>query len=345
MSGVIYPKLVNGLLLQHISMLIVVAYFLMNGQKNIAKKTIKISLLAMSYILFIYITNGLNERALPESIKVLLLVSFVVIMANNYNLAKYWIYAYGYIAVFFLGIYIIVSDDPMVYGGRLGIMLDEKDEEKMISANTIGFLCNIFIANLLSSKRNLEMCLLPLPLILIYLTYSRGAALGAIILIFYYIWIKNKLVGVVYLAIIFIFIYINLGVNDNIRLTDDTGSGRFLLYPMMIDKITNSFATILLGYGPGSVNFEIYPGKTLTSAHNGYIELMYTYGVMGVIMILKFFIMAIRKFESMQMTSKSYIILIGTYSLSEDLMGAHTLMVFGLLISLIVEDFQKKKYW
>jgi O-antigen ligase len=78
---------------------------------------------------------------------------------------------------------------------------------------------------------------------------------------------------------------------DNFELI---GSGRLLIWYDLIVQWMSSPTNILIGTGPGAINLE--PGFTerVISAHSMYVETLFTFGVVGLILLLLYLISVAR---------------------------------------------------
>lgn len=342
LSTFIVDPITQTLLIAHLVMIGIIASWLFMGMPRSIILSISTALALLTYVLAISELVNLGDRFLNESIKYTILIFFTCAMFSspyfNRNALSYFSIALPIALI----LYVMLSSDPYIYGGRLGIAIGVTSDDAMISANTLGFAINICAATILGRNPRLFVYMSPIFLFLLYLTFSRGALLSAGIMGLAYFIRQRKAMYVAILAIVssVVFIDINMDlITTTFRLDDTTGSGRTVLYQMMFADMSANPISFLLGHGPGNINFEIYAGKIIVSAHNGYLEMLYNFGAIGVLAVFFFLSRIVRNYWLLPMDSLLYAVLLGSYALSEDLMGAHNLMPIGLMLGLILYDF------
>ena len=75
------------------------------------------------------------------------------------------------------------------------------------------------------------------------------------------------------------------------RLGDDGGSGRDVIWSIVLNAYHSSgLVQRLFGHGFQSVYYILRPGGFYRFAHNSYIEYLYDYGTVGLILLLVFII-------------------------------------------------------
>ena len=75
------------------------------------------------------------------------------------------------------------------------------------------------------------------------------------------------------------------------RLGDDGGSGRDVIWSIVLNAYhSSSLVQRLFGHGFQSVYYILRPGGFYRFAHNSYIEYLYDYGIVGLILLLVFII-------------------------------------------------------
>jgi hypothetical protein len=331
----------QGFLVQHLIMFgFVVALCFRAGLK----------LLKLSLVVFIFfglqmivVTSmfGLGERFLSELLKFLLLIYFSVAMVYFSKACNYFIDWFPVSFLLLITSYMLFSENQLVYGGRFGVALDSEDSDKMISPNTIGFVTNLcFAAILARGYRKIKIVMFLLILIIIFKTTSRGALITFIATTIAFFGIRRSWMILLFSIVSSVFIVNKL--DDNFksvwRIYDASGSGRSDLFLNLLDNMLIRQESIFFGFGFGSISEEIYHGKIILSAHNIYIEIIYTFGMVG---LLVFFIIIKHIIQNRKMLSvetKLYLCVFGISGLSEDCLGAHTLPLFGLIIAKITSE-------
>ncbi len=284
---------------------------------------------------------GLGDRVIIESAKFIILIFGVGAAMEFYQLSRRALFYFSIMVPVALVIYIFLAADPFAYGGRLGIALASGEEGALISSNTIGFALNICICVLLAYRPRWFVMLLPLFLTLIYLTFSRGALLSLGLIGLVYFLRTRRIAYVVILGLVCLLLLVDMNTDvltQAFRLDDVTGSGRTLIYTLMWETMTNNPATFLVGNGPGAVDYEIYRGKLIVSAHNGYLEMLYTFGLGGILMAVFFLGKVARNFWVLPLESLLLATVLASYALSEDLMGSHNILPIGLILGIVLSD-------
>jgi O-antigen ligase len=342
-SAFFVDPITQTLLIAHLAMLGVISGWILVGSPKSLVFVLSAALAVIVYLLAITELIVPGERIFNESIKYVLLILFIAAIADSAIFARRSLLYLSLITPVVLVLYIMLSPDPFVYGGRLGIFVSSTDDNAMISANTIGFAVNICIATILAQRPRIFVYFLPVFILLLYLTFSRGALLSLGMIGIAYFIRERRLIYVLMLGFISVVLFVDINtdlITTTLRLDDSTGSGRTILYRMMFEEMMANPITFLLGHGPGNVNFEIYSGKVIVSAHNGYLEMLYTFGSIGVAGVIYFLSCTIRNYWTLPMDSLLYAVLLGSYALSEDLMGSHNLLPIGLMLGLLIYDFR-----
>ena len=343
MSVFLVNPVTQTLLMAHIVMLTIFTTWVLVGMPRSLIFVASIVVILLSYMLAMQQLVTIGDRVFNESIKYALLIFFTCAMYHSYQFNRRILLYLSFSFPIILFLHLILSADPLIYGGRLGVAIDSASDDAMISANTLGFFINICAVTMLARKPRLALYFLPIFLILLYFTFSRGALLSVGIVALAYFIRERRTIYVIFVAVAssVVFLDINMDlITTSLRLDDATGSGRTILYQMMAEQMIANPITFLLGNGPGNVNFEIYVGKVIVSAHNGYLEMVYTFGAIGVFAVIWFLTRLSRNYWSLPLDTLLYAVLLASYALSEDLMGSHNLMPVGLMLGLILHDFR-----
>lgn len=158
---------------------------------------------------------------------------------------------------------------------------------------------------MLVKQKVLRILLAMAVLIVIFASFKRGGlialAFGLIAYLVTMQLIANKmsvgsiLIGMVVLAV-FVIIFILLGTSGDTTVFDrfenmgsnDTGSGRTLVWPVTLGMIENSDALgLLFGHGSGAVQMD---SPIMLSAHNDFLEITYDYGLLGLALYVVAFV-------------------------------------------------------
>lgn len=337
----------QSLLIAHAVMLAFVGAWLMVKSPRAAVVTLAAATLFTAYLLLVDTFIGLGDRIVNESVKYGIIVLFIAAIIDFPYVARKALYYFAFLIPALLVLYILFGSDPFIYGGRLGVAISSVDDSAMVSANTIGFAINISIVTVMARKPKAMYYLAPIFAMLLYFTLSRGAILSILLVTIAYFIRTNKLlyVTILSLPIIFLVVDMNAALFETFRLDDATGSGRTIIYEIMFENMVANPITFLLGNAPGNLDFEIYAGKRIVSAHSGYFEMLYTFGLFGLSAVLYFLFNILRNFRILPLDTLLYAVLIASYAISEDLMGAHNLIALGLMLGLILKDFGRARRW
>lgn len=339
--SVVFAKPVfETMLVSHILMALAVLAW---AVKNFPTSITKIIWFVVGFTLYIGLISqifGLGERVFVESAKIVILTLFVISAKDHIELSRRTLSNLAVVIAIFLIGYVLFSDDPFIYGGRLGLSIDESNDKAVISANTIGLAINLTIANIFGVERKKLYPLIPILIILLFLTYSRGSLFCFGLMAFSYLLRKNLTIyAIASLSIGFIVFFDSFStLFYTLRLDDHTGSGRTVLYEMMYETMRSNPLSILLGFGPGAIYFEIYRGTIIISAHSGYMEMVYTFGLLGIAATSILIFRILSRLKQLSMDSLLYVVLIAGYAISEDMLGAHALFAFGLMFAVILKD-------
>lgn len=327
------------LLIGHVLMILVIGAWILIRSPRAMFVALSVLIILASYLLIVGQVVEPGERMMVESLKYGLILVFIAAVIDFPVLARNTLFFLAFLIPISLLLYVTLSSDPLVYGGRLGVSMAGGDETDMISANTIAFAVNISVATFLGRKSKWFYYLAPVYVVLIYLTQSRGGLLSFGVIGVAYFLRTRRMIYVAILGLLSLLLFVDMNSEAGLlvqtfRLDDATGSGRTVLYEMMWENMLANPITFLIGHGPGNVYFEIYRGTIIISAHNAYIEMVYTFGLLGVVATLYFILNVLRNFWKLPMDVLLYAILLMTYGLSEDLMGSHNLLAMGLIVGL-----------
>jgi hypothetical protein len=339
-SAILIIPVMGTLLIPHVLMLIIVVYGFCARPLLFVKYMLFVIAISGIYFVLLELSHGVGARVSTESFKILLLLLTAIALFGRVLLIRRTLTVFAYLIAAGFAAYLYFSENTLSYGGRLGLVLDQGDPDKQISANTLGLLANLGIIAAIAGRKKIVLITLPIFFFVIYLSESRGAFLTLFFIAFTFFWFRGQKLLVALIAGSASLALASLDVSemDVLRLTDETGSGRLLLFPLLIADLNNSPFNWAIGFGPGAINHEIYPGKHLLSAHSGYVEILYTFGLVGVLALIRVLYVLINKFKYLSEDVRLYIVALAGYAISEDMLGAHTLLLFALIYSLIASE-------
>ncbi len=344
LSALLVDSIYLTLIPAHIAMLTVITYWMSQRSPKALVLFGALFFASLAYLLIVNLIVPLGDRFFNESIKYIILMLFIISVMEFPKFARSALF---YLSLFIpsaLLIYVMFSADSLVYGGRLGVAISDSDQDAMISANTIGFALNICIITIVCHKNKIFYLFIPAIFYLEFLTFSRGTFLSLSIIATTYFFKIKKFRYAVFVSLLSLPIFLDFNVeylNNYLRLDDTTGSGRSIIYEILIERMIANPVTLIFGHGPGSINFEIYSGKTLISAHSGYFELLYTFGIIGLFVWIWFFWNALNNLRNLSLDSALYAALLAAYAISEDLNGSHNLLLIGLILGVFLNDLKR----
>lgn len=175
-------------------------------------------------------------------------------------------------------------------------------EGRLASVNHIYFIVLLLPGVLLIKNGLFRNSFLIAIVLLTVLSAKRGAMLAIFVssaVYIYYTYVKNKGKGIngfgVFLGIILVFgiAYLFTVINDSYggyllsrfeRLEEDKGSGRLDIYSEVLKNFNISpWYEKLIGHGHNMVKQST---SFFLSAHNDYLEVLYDYGIIGLIILL-----------------------------------------------------------
>jgi len=203
-----------------------------------------------------------------------------------------------FIARLFICLFIIAS---LIYS----VVLQARNidiEGRLASVNHIYFIVLLLPGVLLIKSGLIRNGFLIGIVLLTVLSAKRGAMLAIFVssaIYIYYTYVKNKGKGIngfgLFLGIILIMgiSYLFTIINDSYggyllsrfeRLEEDKGSGRLDIYAEVLTNFNNSpWYEKLIGHGHNMVKQST---SFFLSAHNDYLEVLYDYGIIGLIIVL-----------------------------------------------------------
>lgn len=75
---------------------------------------------------------------------------------------------------------------------------------------------------------------------------------------------------------------------------DRSGTGRTFIWGFLLDRLADTPLSIVFGNGTGSIDFQT-PWTTIESAHSTYLEILFTYGVVGLTIVAVFLWRSVRR--------------------------------------------------
>jgi hypothetical protein len=345
-AGLYLQPIFSTVLLSHLIMVGFLYFYFRNGMQRIRTAGSVILFWIISHSLLNYSINDFAERGLVDLAKYVVLILFCLGALGCQSLIKSTIYLFSIIFPIVLLIYTIVSDNPFVYDGRLAYAIVDGNSEKVVSPNTIGFIINFCLATLITLQTRWKVMGIPVLLYLQYLTFSRGAIIGLMVIVILSAFKgrRNLLGFMVLLVGITGSQYLDEEyLSQKIRFYEDTGSGRTFIFEHLVQKQISDPATLLLGFGPGSIRIPVEGGKVIDSAHNALLDFTYSFGVIGGLAFLTMIGLGFYRYKSLGFDSVLYMTLLVSYGLTEDLMGSQVLFVIGLMVSRILSDYYARR--
>lgn len=326
-----------------------VVFFLIHPSKYLGRSVLIFVLLGMNFLL-VFILSGFGERFLADAIKILLFFGFSFTLFQRPEYCRRFLTLSSYMGLSLLLAYYLFSSNPMSYGGRLSIEFEGAIDTYTISPNTIGFFINMSLVSLLLSKSPLKFFFFSIAIAGLVLTNSRGAYLCTFFICVLFIGNRYRLSRLTTFSVGFLMASLPVavilngvfgGIGDSLRLFDATGSGRTWLWGYLLLRLVESPINLFIGFGPGAVDYEIYTGHSLRSTHNGYLEILFNFGLLGFVIFVSFLYRLALRFRSFSTDAKLYILLILVYMVSEDVFGAHMLLFLSIMTAVIISEYSR----
>ncbi|MDP4276046.1 MAG: O-antigen ligase family protein [Bacteroidota bacterium] len=194
------------------------------------------------------------------------------------------------------------------------IRYDEYGKEVFVQSNAIYFNALLLPFAFLSKTKRLKYLLLIIGFILVLISFKRSALIYSVLVLFmsiYYDFVKSKSVNIVagillscaiIAAGVVAFNYINKETNNFIlnrfvSMQSDEGSGRLDIYKTVWKKFEDkSLEDKLIGSGQNSVLAASTTVEgTGVSAHNDFLEVLFDFGIVGLIIYLYIILLLIRR--------------------------------------------------
>lgn len=108
-------------------------------------------------------------------------------------------------------------------------------------------------------------------------------------------------------------------------------TGRFDIWGILIGQLVDSPLALLVGFGPGSIEFERY-GVSVNSAHSFVVTMVYWYGLLGVVLLVLGFSHLLLFREGPQLQRAFALMLVVGAALDSYLLGAQLLWFNSLVV-------------
>ena len=225
--------------------------------------------------------------------------------------------------------------------------------------NTTGFVLSLAICSSLynvvnperSSSLRIFSCLLFFGLFLtLYNTNSDAALISTLLVFLRYIGLKlNK----IFYILFFIFIISLLLIwSGYIILPELAGSGRLFIWALLLsDYIFSSPINWIFGFGPGGVNIEPDFTRLVQSAHSTYIEILYSYGLFGLIILVLSINLIYKKIKKQYISNSRqkfidsiFLITVVSFLFDTHFLTAHISWIGSLIIGISISRMPFFKY-
>ncbi len=238
-----------------------------------------------------YLVNGLtNPRFLQEHLKLLLILigSLAICNSMNWKIANILMSLLP-IIIFIQALVVYLLDLGYYYGNSMNFGIPIFG-----GPNTTGFVLSLALCatmyNIFDSKKSpifrIYSVLLFLGLFLIlYNTYSAAAFICSLFVFLRYFGLKLNYIF--YISFFILLTSLFLIWSGSIVIPELFGTGRVFIWALLLsDFIFSSPINWIFGFGPGGVNIEPDFTKIVQSAHSTYIEVLYSYGLLGLSLLI-----------------------------------------------------------
>jgi hypothetical protein len=281
----------DGLYLSHILLAAMCGLTLILGFKNQTKVMMPFGIVLFGAVFFLPILAGVmqNSRFLSEQSKMLLLIFGISVISNILLLKTLRLISIIIpIAVFLISSITWLGGLSDYYGdgGRFGIPLYG-------SPNTTAFVISVSIAMcfymVLIGKWKMRLiytCIAIMLSIFLVLTGSDGGILTGVVVLARYLGVRMRAIFFIFIALTAA-ILLTTAVYPTFEVPELVGSGRLFIWNYLITELFNSeFKHILFGMGPGAIDMDPWFTTQVVSAHSMYLEILYSYGLLGFFTLL-----------------------------------------------------------
>lgn len=309
-QGALYP---NGTIISHVSLLILLLisgiYFLktllQKNNKNLLYKVVTVFVI-MNVIVAVFggdITNSYHFGQLKNTLLVYLPFFPFYYFAQKGILEEKFLKRF-FIVILFLAIMIFFR-----YNTQMQILRNTEDLN-FVNNTTYKFVFIMPFVFLFRHKKVLSLLLLSILLFFVIAGSKRGAVISTMVGSLFYVYlllktisydkkyiVRNYLLTFIGITVFLVLIYNYFQSNELLisrlsSIAEGDSSGRDLIYYRLINEWLNSnnFINILFGFGYTS-SIEISGGLF---AHNDWLELLTSFGLMGVVVYFAMFYVAIK---------------------------------------------------
>lgn len=309
-QGALYP---NGTIISQVSLLILLLisgiYFLktllQKNNKNLFYKVVTVFVI-MNVIVAVFggdITNSYHFGQLKNTLLVYLPFFPFYYFAQKGILEEKFLKRF-FIVILFLAIMIFFR-----YNTQMQILTNTEDLN-FVNNTTYKFVFIMPFVFLFRHKKVLSLLLLSILLFFVIAGSKRGAVISTMVGSLFYVYlllktisydkkyiVRNYLLTFIGITVFLVLIYNNFQSNELLTsrlssIAEGDSSGRDLIYYRLINEWLNSnnFINILFGFGYTS-SIEISGGQF---AHNDWLELLTSFGLMGVVVYFAMFYVAIK---------------------------------------------------
>lgn len=196
--------------------------------------------------------------------------------------------------------------------------------------NAYGFLISVstlitlyLITQIKGGAKKLLFILVNIPaLFVLFYTFSRGALFSLLFgLIIFLLSGAKKMKFTIFLTSIVVIgllllVFQKLDIGNALfdrffNADDDYDSGRFIIYGILLTNLVSTVFTFLFGFGLGAINIQIFLESNIESAHSTYLDMFYSFGIVGLLILIRFLISnLIKAFRIKKPAEKSIVLAI-----------------------------------
>ena len=298
------PIYLSNILIAIISVFMLMNVILVYKEKTIADILPVFYLcILISIVAFFYKNNPNNLIVYPK---------LIIGIVTYYAFSRFFIFNRKYISIILVGFCLGVGFSPYFQVSltdftTIGVS-NRLRVENLGNYNAYGFLIAValvisaYLFNIIKSRTYRLIFLTiqsPLLVVLLY-TSSRGGMLALIVgLAIFYLTnnIKSKFYFAIATTIMIITLVFVLQKNDTLESfldrflisnqnSDNFDSGRSVIYLMLINELISSPFNLLFGFGIGAIDIQLSNTELIQSAHNTYLDVVYSFGIIGGILLV-----------------------------------------------------------
>lgn len=291
----------------------------------------------------------------------ILIIIFTIYLNNVDEVDIYSIYFYIVLALGLKNFYLIINFNIAILDIHNRISIEELGNFNNYAYLTVLSLSMKLFLALKRKFSSLLILLIIIDIFVLIFLFSRGGWISLLLILFIYIYyqklsfmkIRYFVVGIIGIAL---YLYIDskyfIGekiINRFTQLSTDGGTGRSAIWEYTLKEIYDmNIVHFLLGMGNGMF-YEYFYGRMFDSVHNGFIEILYENGLMGLIVFVSLIIFVYRQKINMSSETRFLFTSVITIFILSNFFDSHiyiiqTNWIYALLFATLISLKKETEY-